>query len=137
MDGVNDTRRKTNVLFCLHNTGAGGVERAMATLAGSLDRGRFRVTAAVPGEGPLTDEMRALGVETVTVPVEWWVPHRSVFGERHYYRFLEGLPERVGRLASGPRFKCAVYFAAPRRRIAARTSVCGVGPPPAPHRPTN
>ncbi len=70
----------------------------MATLAGNLDRKRFSVFAAVPGEGPLTERMRALGVEMVTVPVEWWIPHRSVFGERHYYRFMEGLPQRVARL---------------------------------------
>lgn len=89
---------RTSVLFCLHNAGTGGVERAMRTLAANIDRSRFDVTAAVPGEGPLADALRGLGVETVSVPVEWWVPHRSVFGERHYYRFLAGLPERIGRL---------------------------------------
>lgn len=90
--------RPIHVLFYLHNTGSGGVERAMRTLAANIDRGRFEVTAVVPGEGPLTEELRGLGMETAPVPVEWWVPHRSVFGERHYYRFLAGLPERIGRL---------------------------------------
>ena len=46
----------------------GGAERSLIELVRALDRERFRPCAALPGPGPLSDELREAGAEVVHVP---------------------------------------------------------------------
>jgi glycosyltransferase involved in cell wall biosynthesis len=97
-DQTRSTSKSINVLLVMHGSGSGGVETALATLCKYLDKERIKVTVAVPKEGPFTDRVKAYGVEVVEAPIEWWTPAMWEFGERHYYRFLSTLKDRVGHL---------------------------------------
>jgi glycosyltransferase involved in cell wall biosynthesis len=57
------------VLHVAGSAGWAGGEVYLVTLAGALDRARFRLGVVVPEPGPLVDRLRALGVPTALVPL--------------------------------------------------------------------
>jgi len=87
------------VLLVMHGAGGGGVETSLGTLCKYLDRKRVQMTVVVPDEGPFCERVRKTGAEVVTTPVEWWTPAKWEYGNRHYYRFLSGVEERVQKIS--------------------------------------
>lgn len=85
-------------MIVMHGSGRGGVEKSIATLCNHMDRQRFRVIVALPNQGPLKTYLDDIGVRTVLTPLEWWTPIWFFHGERHYYRLLGGLSQRVANL---------------------------------------
>lgn len=89
---------KSKVLIVMHGAGKGGVEKRMGVLCKYLDKGRFEAIVAMPEDGPLKANLEGIGVKTIITPLEWWTPIWFFYGERHYYKFLIGLKERVDNL---------------------------------------
>ncbi len=86
------------ILIVMHGVGKGGVEESIAILCKYLDKESFEPIVAMPEEGPLKTYLEGIGVKTILTSIEWWTPIWFFFGERHYYRFLAGLKERVHNL---------------------------------------
>ena len=94
----------------------GGAEKALARLLAHLDRDRFApiVVCLYGGDGPVADEIRALGIPVTDLgmPVKWrwdalWRLYRLLHRERpvilHTWMFHANVPGRVlGRLAGVP-----------------------------------
>jgi len=95
MNSIDEDKGVIRVLLIMHGAGSGGVETALGTLCKYLDRGRVRFTIAVSHDGPFSEKVQAMGLEVVKTPIEWWTPSQWELGERHYYRFLSALKERV------------------------------------------
>ncbi|MCR9246381.1 MAG: glycosyltransferase [bacterium] len=57
------------VLFCSHVVEWGGAERVLADLLVHIDRDRFAPHLVVPGDGPLTQHARELGVPVAEIPI--------------------------------------------------------------------
>jgi glycosyltransferase involved in cell wall biosynthesis len=79
----------------MHGAGQGGVEKSLKTLCKYLDKERFQLTVALPTDGALKAYLDDLGVKTYITPIDSWTPIEFHHGERHYYKFLSGLKERV------------------------------------------
>lgn len=92
------SNNKIKVLIIMHGAGKGGVEKSIATLCTYLDKEKFEPIVAMPEDGPLKTDLEGIGVKTIITPLEWWTPIRFFYGERHYYKFLAGLKERVHNL---------------------------------------
>ncbi len=90
---------KSRVLFVSHSSAMGGAEMCLLNHLRFLDRDRWDPLVVLPGEGVLQDRIEALGVRTVSVPMEWWVPGVRWKSERHLCRLLRGLPENVETIA--------------------------------------
>lgn len=86
---------KLRILIVMHGAGKGGVEKSLSTLCKYINRKIFNVIVALPSEGPLKTSLDNMGIETLVTPIDSWTPIKFHFGERHYYRFLSGLKERV------------------------------------------
>lgn len=82
----------------MHGAGEGGVEKSIATLCTYLNKERFEPLVAMPEDGPLKANLEGIGIKTIITPLEWWTPIWFFYGERHYYRFLAGLKQRVDNL---------------------------------------
>ena len=89
---------RIRILIVMHGVGRGGVEQSLFTLCKYLDKERFELIVAVPEDGPLTETLSGMGIKTLITPLEWWTPIWFFFGERHYYKFLAGLKQRVDNL---------------------------------------
>lgn len=79
------------ILFCSHVVEMGGAESVLVDLLGELDRGRFAPHLAAPGDGPLTERCRALGVPVHRVPFGTggaWAKARSLPGAARVLRQL-------------------------------------------------
>jgi glycosyltransferase involved in cell wall biosynthesis len=90
---------KIKILIVMQGAGLGGVESAIGTLCKYLNKERVEITVAVPGDGPFADRLKSYDIKVVKTHMEWWTPASWEFGEKHYYRFLSSLNERVNRLA--------------------------------------
>ena len=88
-------KSRLRILIVMHGAGMGGVEQAMAILCKHLDQNQFEPIVMLPSKGPLQDYLCGIGIHTVITPLDWWTPIQFDFGERHYYKFLAGLKERV------------------------------------------
>jgi glycosyltransferase involved in cell wall biosynthesis len=66
------------VAFFSHYTGLGGGETSLRGLLSALDRDRYAPQLICPGEGRLTEAMRALGIPVSTIPYRgasvWFAP---------------------------------------------------------------
>jgi glycosyltransferase involved in cell wall biosynthesis len=60
--------RRHRILFLNHVARVGGAERSLLDLVGHLDRNRFDLLAAAPGEGELPDLLADLGVTCHPLP---------------------------------------------------------------------
>jgi glycosyltransferase involved in cell wall biosynthesis len=104
------------VLHFITELNVGGAERALARLLARLDKDRYALTVAClyGGDGPIADEIRALGIPVVDLGMtsKWrwdalWRLYRLLRRERptilHTWMFHANLPGRVlGRLAGVP-----------------------------------
>ena len=63
---LGDVRR---VLYLNHYTAIYGSENSLFELVTHLDRGRFEPLVVLPDEGPLTQELRSVGVATIAMPL--------------------------------------------------------------------
>jgi glycosyltransferase involved in cell wall biosynthesis len=90
--------KPANILLVMHGAGRGGVEKSLRTLCKYLDRSQFQVTAALPSDGPLKDNLDAMGIRSFVTSIDTWTPIPFDYGERHYFQFLSKLNERVGAL---------------------------------------
>ena len=86
---------KMKILIVMHGAGSGGVEKSLRTLCKYINKDKFQVTVALPSEGPMKAYLDNLGIKTCITPIDSWTPIQFHFGERHYYKFLSGLKERV------------------------------------------
>ncbi len=59
----------TTILFIHPSSEMYGSDKVLLALASRLNREHFRAVVAVPSEGPLTDALRASGIETHIVPL--------------------------------------------------------------------
>lgn len=82
----------------MHGAGTGGVEKSLGTLCKYINKDKFHVMVALPSEGPLKTYLDDLGIRTFIAPIDLWTPIQFLFDERHYYRFLSSLKERVRNL---------------------------------------
>jgi glycosyltransferase involved in cell wall biosynthesis len=89
-----------NILFVMHGSGTGGVEKSLKTLCKFIDKQKFNVIVALPSDGPLKNYLDNSGIRTIVTPIDSWTPIQFHFGERHYYQFLSTLKERIALLAN-------------------------------------
>jgi len=61
------------VLFVAHSANRGGAEYCLDTTLNHLDRKRFEPLVAFPFEGPMVDSARAMGMETLVMPMCHWL----------------------------------------------------------------
>jgi glycosyltransferase involved in cell wall biosynthesis len=68
----------TNVLFLAHDSGLkGGAQRSLFDLLSGFDRAVIAPTLVAPGEGPMTEAARAIGVPTYTTEIKRWVEYHD------------------------------------------------------------
>lgn len=86
---------RKNILYIASRTDIAGGEVYLQDVFAHLDRARFTPIVVVPGEGAFSDRLQALGIECFASEVDygWLKPPMP------WYRFLEGLPDRVRRLS--------------------------------------
>lgn len=77
------------LLFVHSSSGHYGSDRQLLLLATGLDPARYRPLVVLPSDGPLDDDLRAAGVETLVRPIA--VLRRSLFSPRG----LSGLAART------------------------------------------
>jgi glycosyltransferase involved in cell wall biosynthesis len=65
------------VLFVSHSSELNGAERMLLDALRRLDRGKFAPLLAVPGPGDLSQEASAIGIESVTFPMNWTLTEKS------------------------------------------------------------
>ena len=65
--------RPARVLLVSHSARLYGAERSLLLLARNLERRRFEPLVALPGDGPLREELEKIGVDVVFVNHPWWV----------------------------------------------------------------
>jgi L-malate glycosyltransferase len=75
-----------NILYISHTSQLGGAEHSLLTLLERLDRGRFGPAVVVPGPGPLTERLDALGVPHHVAPMERLERTRNPVKLLGYYR---------------------------------------------------
>ena len=79
------SKRMKHILMIDHSSAIGGAELSLEALVTGMDAGLCRYTVALPGPGPLAEQLRSGGVTVVFLPVEswrWWVdswPHAGKF----------------------------------------------------------
>lgn len=77
---------KFTILYVSFNTGLYGAEQCLLLLLQGLSRREYRSVVAVPGPGPLTERLEALGVSVVYVPfMKRWLTKAQLPG---FKRFL-------------------------------------------------
>jgi len=85
----------TPILIIASRADIAGGEIYLLDVFRHLDRTRFTPIVVVPGEGAFSEKLASLGIEYFVSEVDygWFKPPMP------WYRFLEGLPDRVRRLA--------------------------------------
>jgi glycosyltransferase involved in cell wall biosynthesis len=89
------------VLYVHSSAGRYGADRQLAAIAGGLDPDRYRAVAVLAEDGPLVEDLRAAGVETI-VRTELSVLRRALFspaGLARVGRRLAADRSALGRLA--------------------------------------
>lgn len=65
--------RPARVLLVSHSARLYGAERSLLLLVRNLERSRFEPLVALPGDGPLREELENIGVDVVVLKHPWWV----------------------------------------------------------------
>ncbi len=65
------------VLFVSHSAELNGAELWLFETLKGLDRGKYEPLLALPGPGIFEDAARAAEIETIRVPLVWWITERS------------------------------------------------------------
>ncbi|MBP5719523.1 MAG: glycosyltransferase family 4 protein [Bacteroidales bacterium] len=85
------------ILFAHHVSSIGGGSYCMKSIIKELDRSLFQPLAVLPGEGPLADDLRELGVEVVFFPEMSAIPYnQSLFRTdslHDYYSVYKSVPK--------------------------------------------
>lgn len=77
------------VLYVYHASNIGGGSYAMLNVIKALDRNEYRPVVLLKSEGPLVDELKAMGVEVFLLPLINTVPYnRSIFTLRNIKRII-------------------------------------------------
>jgi glycosyltransferase involved in cell wall biosynthesis len=80
--------RPVKILFVSHISGmAGGAQRSLLLLLKNINRRHFEPIVALPGSGPLREEIDNLNIKTYEIKSPWWV---SVINwtTRHFMRSI-------------------------------------------------
>jgi glycosyltransferase involved in cell wall biosynthesis len=64
---------KTRILFMSHSSGLNGAEICLLTLLKYVNRNTYDPIVILPDDGPLANEMEALGIKTYVRPLERWI----------------------------------------------------------------
>jgi predicted esterase len=81
--------RPAPILLMTHGLGIGGSERQMAEVAKALDPARFEVHAGCfHADGMRADELRAVGVPILELPVKSFKSISAVKGARMMLRYI-------------------------------------------------
>ncbi len=64
---MEDTAKKTKILFIITKSNFGGAQRYVFDLATNLPKDAFETTVAFGGEGELKERLQSVGVQTVTI----------------------------------------------------------------------
>ncbi|MCW3011766.1 MAG: glycosyltransferase family 1 protein, partial [Solirubrobacterales bacterium] len=57
------------VLYLHSSAGRYGADRQLLAIAGGLDPARYAALVVLPEDGPLADDLRALGIEVLVRPL--------------------------------------------------------------------
>jgi glycosyltransferase involved in cell wall biosynthesis len=68
---------RKNILFVSHSAELYGAERVLLQTIEGLNKEKFEPILALPRSGPLEEETKNLGVETVHVPSKWWLTEKE------------------------------------------------------------
>ncbi|MCI0557585.1 MAG: glycosyltransferase [Nitrososphaera sp.] len=92
-----------NVFHLIETSGPGGAEKMLISLAGNLDRSRYRSYACLLKDGWLNTQLQRLGIETILVP------QRRSLDFRWLLRLSRVLKERSIRVMHAHEFAMNVY----------------------------
>ena len=65
--------RRLRVLCVSHLGSRGGAQKCLRMLCEAVDRERFDLAVVVPVEGELASDLRAIGIDVIAAPLQWWV----------------------------------------------------------------
>jgi glycosyltransferase involved in cell wall biosynthesis len=92
-----------NILHAIETTGPGGAETVVLNLLRSLEGSPYRSTVLLQGEGWLSRQINALGIEPIVLP-------QSGMADVHWFRFVKKLiAEQNIRLIHAHEFMMNVY----------------------------
>jgi len=85
------------ICFVSHSAGRGGAEKALLELLVALKERGVECFCVVPGRGPMSEALDAMGVTSAVVPYGWWVGRDRSFlrRARRAVRTLAHLPPLV------------------------------------------
>jgi glycosyltransferase involved in cell wall biosynthesis len=66
-----------NILFLSHSSELNGAELMLIQTLERLDRTRFKSVLVIPRPGPLKKYADESGIETIIVPMKWWLSDRT------------------------------------------------------------
>lgn len=64
-----------NILFISHHFGLNGAERCLLSLLENIDRDTYHPTVILPGDGPLNNKIKRLGITTIIFPLSRWIQY--------------------------------------------------------------
>jgi glycosyltransferase involved in cell wall biosynthesis len=85
------------VLFVSHESGLTGAERSLLEAVRGIDRKRYEPVVAVPGNGPLIEELKLAGIGVVISRMRWWVA-RGRKKRSELKETILGMPERAAQI---------------------------------------
>lgn len=111
------------VLFVHHTSVLGGAERSLLELLEDLDRSRFPPALVLPGDGPLAEEARRIGIAVIRAPLSRWVRRAGALARAGYAlrlplataRIVEAILSRRARIVHANSGVAALQAAAAAR----------------------